>query len=280
MKVENILFIIVIYEKKLNQSKTLVSLSKLSLDHIKVYLYDNSSTNDNEKLLVDFKNLNIIYQSNPRNPGICPAYNSGVKLAKELNKDWIMLLDDDTELTIDFLEKVIKIDLKEISKKVVGFVPTIISHKTNRVISPKKYHLGGFLTNINEKSGELLNHISAINSASLINVNFVEEIGGFNPFYRLDMLDYWFYREVYKKGKRIYLLDTKISHSLSVEDKKNYISINRYKALLIAEKKFFRDEGTKSFLLYKFRLAVRCLKQLAYRNPSHFSVSMRSFIGL
>jgi len=280
MTVENILFIVVIYEKKPNQSRTLISLSKLSLDKIKVYLYDNSSTNENEKLVSHYQNLNIIYRSNPSNPGICTAYNSGIKLAKELKLDWVMLLDDDTDLTIDFIGKVINIDLKKISKKVVGFVPTVVSHKTNRAISPKKYHPGGFLTNIKENYGELLNHISAINSASLINVNFVEEIGGFNSLYNLDMLDYWFYREVYNKNKKIYLLDTTIFHSLSVDDKTNYVPIKRYKALLLAEKRFFLDEGTKSFLFYKSRLVVRSLKQLAFRNPSHFFLTMKSFLGL
>ena len=38
----------------------------------------------------------IHYISDPTNPGVSKAYNVGFELARQLNKKWLLLLDQDT----------------------------------------------------------------------------------------------------------------------------------------------------------------------------------------
>ena len=260
MNYQTLIAIVVVYNQNLEKSETLTSLNKAVKEGLDVIIYDNSTESSRVDLSV-FDCLNIRYFHNPSNPGICAAYNFGFKEASTSSKDWMLLLDQDTVLSDNYFY-CLSTSLKGLDSNVVSIVPNVISKLKNRILSPLKIYAGGFLRPLNIKSGIISDRCTAINSASLVNIKFIDDIGGFNEIFKLDMLDYWFFREVYNKGKQVLLLDTEIIHDLSVDNFNTYMSIKRYKDLLISERAFFCNDGMISYMLYKFRLVVRSFKFL------------------
>jgi len=275
MNYQRLIAIVVVYNQNLEKSETLASLNKAVKEGLDVIIYDNSTESSKVNLSL-FDRLNIRYFHNPSNPGICAAYNFGFNEASKSSKDWMLLLDQDTVLSDNYFD-CLSISLKGLDSNIVSIVPNVTSKLRKRILSPLKIYAGGFLRSLEIKSGIISDRCTAINSASLVNIKFIYDIGGFNETFKLDMLDYWFYREVYNKGKQVLLLDTEIIHDLSVDDFNTYMSIKRYKELLISEQVFFGNDGMISYMLYKFRLVVRSFKFLSI---SKFSFAKYTFTNL
>src|SRR5690606_15818190 len=68
----------------------------------RIYVYDNSPNIDEEAIANPF----VFYVHDNKNPGVSKAYNEGAKFAKDNGKNWILLLDQDTQLPEDFLRKI------------------------------------------------------------------------------------------------------------------------------------------------------------------------------
>jgi GT2 family glycosyltransferase len=84
----------------------MVSLSKVLYPNFKVILVDNASTDVQDKNLKDnFKE--VIYLQNTENLGFTGGNNRGIKYAIENNFEYIMLLNNDTEVEADFLDMLI-----------------------------------------------------------------------------------------------------------------------------------------------------------------------------
>lgn len=104
----------------------------------------------------------------------------------------------------------------------------------------------------------------------------MKSIGGFNLSYALDMLDHWYFREIYKQGKYISLLEGVIFQNLSVSDnlEKN-MSLNRYKNFVEVELKFFKSDSIKQYCFYKLRLFFRVIKQMRFMNKEYYRLTLK-----
>jgi len=277
MKLDYIFAVIVIYKCKVEESSTLYSLNEAVEQPINVLIYDNSPAIDSGYDVNKFANLRIQYVHNPNNPGISKAYNYALNEAKNINKRWLLLLDQDTTLSKEYFQKIVKISDQQLRHSVVSIIPNIKSASDNQIISPLRILPGGFLKPLSVSQGYLNINLAAINSGALINIDFVLSVGGFNEDYKLDMLDYWFNREIYKSKKDVLLLDVNIIHELSVKDYNIYIGIDRYIDLLVSENLYFSTDGRKSYLMYKIRLLLRTFKQIVYFKFKYAKWSLSKF---
>ena len=96
---------IVLYNKKINESATYISLvSKKNIinqlfTHVELLIYDNSPVSQTSDCLNIFS---TIYKTNIKNGGVSAAYNYAYEIAKKHNYEWILLLDQDTELNENY----------------------------------------------------------------------------------------------------------------------------------------------------------------------------------
>ena len=256
-----ILPILVLYNHALKTSATYQTLvvSSASPTPLLIAVYDNSPTpqaSPGEEAGL------LAYKHDPANGGLAAAYNWALNIAQTLGFSWLLLLDQDTQLPPHFFESLLGVaDLHDANQSVAAIVPFVKDDLTE--ISPRQV-LFGRLAPLPKQSSSLATcELTAINSGAAIRVSFVQSLGGFNPNYKLDLLDHWLFRQIYARGKRVALSGSVLEHNLSVSDYRNQVSLMRYRSILSSEVLFMRTEKSRAEMpMYIARLLLRSVKQL------------------
>jgi len=264
ISLKSVLSVVVLYHCKLEESKSVISLNtalKKSKIRLTLLVHDNGPESQYTANSFAYGNFDILYQHDPKNLGIGKAYNKGIQIATGQGADWILLLDQDSEFSSDFMDSYL-IAIQEYSKTGIAcIIPQVLSANNNAPLSPSIIYPGGISRPLKRiVPGIIRQGVTSINSGTFISTPFIKSVGGFNPIYPLDMLDHWYFREIRKGKKDILLLNTCIHHSLSVNTFFDDVSLERYENILASERKFFRN-SVLDICLYKFRLAFRIMKQ-------------------
>lgn len=265
--------VVVLYKNKIIESKTLTSFNNILKnnlflkDKLKIIIYDNSPRFNDD---YDFSKDNYIYIADNTNGGLSKAYNEAIKISVGNNANWLITLDQDTKIEEGFLIEAFN-TTSNISENVVALVPKIIG-QNNRQISPM-YIDKGYIRTLDPVSNTagITSGITAINSATIINLNYISELGGYSEDFKLDMLDHWLFNQINKDGKKIYVLNTTIFHELSVLDYDRLVTIERYKSILHSEKLFFTKYYKENMKAYKRSLLFRAIKQRLLIKNKNFS---------
>jgi glycosyltransferase involved in cell wall biosynthesis len=237
-KTLRILAVLVLYECKLEESVTYSTLRAEAERCVGVtfctLVVDNSRTPDeNAASLPD-----VSYVHSAANQGLAGAYNRALEMACAEGYDWLLTLDQDTALPLDFLTGMGALACSlHGNQSVAAIVPQLKSG--SRMLSPNRVRLlrddalpPGF-TGLNP--GESY----ALNSAALIRVADVCELGGFEVGFWLDQLDLWLHHALYRAGKRVYVAgNIQVEHRLSLLDYSTMSPI-RLRSFLEAESAFF-----------------------------------------
>ena len=198
-----ILFVIVIYKIKREESRAWQQLHALlgEENESSIYVHDNTENN--------------IY--------LAAAYNKGWQYAKQNGYTWMVLLDADTDVTKQYVDSVLEV-VKTSSSQMV-YCP-VLTDGNGRHLSPLK------------SQGIDV----AFNSGLVIPISIIEKVGGFNENYPLDYLDYWFCNQLHQLHIPLKTLSSQLHHSLSVRDY-SQVSQQRYLSLLAAEKRYAKETG-------------------------------------
>lgn len=275
----NIFVVIVLYKTKLEDSRTIKSLSLYLKNNIDIFVFDNSPNPQYNKEFFTHGIFNVHYQCNTLNPGLAFAYNEALKYASLYNKEWILLLDQDTFITHEYFEEINFVNLQFFSPNVVAIIPKVVS-LNNKLISPSKMFLGGICRPINLNNGIVKSSITGINSGTILRVNYMKSINGFRLDFPLDMLDHWYFREIFKNNKDVFLLKSLIKQDLSVSNNfENNISLDRYKMMLNSEYLFVSEQGVFGEIIFRLRLFLKIIRQIKYRNSSYYKYSLNRFFS-
>jgi GT2 family glycosyltransferase len=276
-----ITMIIVLYKLAIEESKTVKSLKKALANqsylghNLELLLYDNSP----EMQDVDpdvFPNIKFTYIHDKRNLGIATAYNFAFNMAKENGSNWLLLFDHDTEVTEDYVKHFGT--LQSYETNVAAVVP-IINYE-NTIISPVMSNTLRPLQAEKPSAGFQQTPVMAINSGSLIRVEFLKEIDGFNNRFPLDYLDHWLFYEIYARGYYVHVLNTTLEHELSVMDYSR-VSITRYQSILNSEILFYKEYKKELLSSYKIQLVKRLLKQVLLVKDKKIAVcTLRRLLSL
>ena len=245
---EDTLFVIVIYNCVITQSIAFQSLlnTDVSLHAKDIFVYDNSGSAQE----IPRVNEIIYYYHNPLNAGVSAAYNEGFRKAKQLNKKWLLLLDQDTGLPTDALKKYIQ-NISSYSDKRV-FVPTLMDG--DQRISPFKLRWGKGIKVMSRQPGvHSFRHLCVINSGLLISSKLFESAGGYDERFPLDFSDMAFIERLSLLTSEFVLVDTVFIHSLSSQqDKYVHISVllSRFKKYCLAAKLAQKVSKRKVILSY------------------------------
>jgi GT2 family glycosyltransferase len=249
MNFKDIFLVVVLYKTSLENSKTIDSLESITEEKVNLFVFDNSPIRQYESDNFDFKTFNIFYYHDATNPGLSVAYNAALNSATNTSYSWLLLLDQDTTLTLQYWHELKELDFQKLTTSVVAVIPTVTSLDGKSIIAPSKMFLGGICRPIKLSDGVVNTPISGINSGTLLNVSYMNSINGFSKKYTLDMLDHWYFRKIFKDGKSIYLMRSTICQDLSVFGNfEENVSVNRYKQMLRAEVVFINEDGLLSLL--------------------------------
>ena len=239
-----VLIIIVVYKKKIIDLSLINDLLGSS-QKIDILIYDNSP---NKQISPSLKNVNLYYIHDKNNPGVSKGYNTGIDKAKELGKKYILLLDQDTLFSINHLDEYIK--LIQIYQEQYIYAPIVA--KEDKIYSPfiEKNFVGQvqYAYNFNYNILYNLDNKSVINSGLMIPIKIIDQVGYFNEKIKLDFSDIYFIEKYKKLKKEIVLANTKLTHSLSGDEGKNYdAEIHRFKYYCNGAKEFSKSSSQSTF---------------------------------
>lgn len=270
----NITAVVVLYRLRPEKSPTIASLVR-SWEHcqnkdldLKLIIYDNSPEVQDWPVVLPFKHQ---YIHDANNGGLSAAYNYALESDAGDGYQWLLLLDQDSDLSIDF------ITLTWHGASTIGHDPEVVAvvphvmHK-GLPISPAKLLWGWKIRPIyNFGRGICTDPVTAINSGSMVRKSFVSEIGGFNKQFRLDYLDHWLFAEINRLGKKVYITEAVINHDLSIGNSNHPVSAERYVSILKAETHFYRAySNVANYNCHLFNLALRAGRQYIL-GPRQFS---------
>jgi len=277
--VKSTLAVIVLYKEYIENSIIYLSLintlTTQELDDFELFIYDNSPHSNYDPLKVNIPN---VYIHNPLNPGICQAYNEALDYAQKKNKKWLLLFDQDTTVNRDYLiSSFNSAKTFDNNEDVVAIVPQICTFN-KIIISPCKVNLFGRFIPISISYPKLLDgRVTALNSGTMLKIEFMTKIDGFAEKYTLDMLDHWLFAQVFKLNKKVYCHATSIEHNLTVYEDQ-YMDNYRYERFLVAEREYYLSEGIPTFLFYKLFLLLRIIRHLTKGHTSISKLTWHAFI--
>lgn len=209
---DNLLVILVIYNTEIPESPAFQTLSvALSSQRRKgdIFIYDNSPA---PKVIPVRSEWNIFYNHDPTNPGVSKAYNEGFKKAKELNKKWLMLADQDTLFPINIFAEY-GISLGKFNSSIV--VP-ILKDETGNV-SPFKFYFGGGQrrNNLNGDTELILEKYFFHNSGLIVSTENFEQAGLYDENLSLDFSDMSFAIKLRENNLTFSLANIVCKHSLA-----------------------------------------------------------------
>ena len=225
--------------------------------------------NDNRQQIIDEKYVVVNSEENKK---LAYAYNFALKRAVENGYKWLLLLDQDTSVPKGYFNRLQDFLKSGYPENLAAVVPVLKSGEI--ILSPKA--VSPFLrleSDINHKGYN--KWITAINSMSLMNVDFLQSIGGFSNKYQLDMLDRWSYTQIMKHNKQVYVLDLCSNHNLSFLNLEENITPARYSDYMKVESIFVADEMNHFYrVFHKIKLFVRSLRQLVkYKNKTFSKIT-------
>ena len=272
---KSLLIIIVVYQRTLEDCESFRSIVGLQPDDfpLEVFVYDNSPQNQN---VIHHKNINIKYVHDPQNSGVSKAYNEGAKYAAENRKEWVLLLDQDTNLPKCILEKYRSaingnpyIDL---------FVP-ILKLKGGTIFSPSlyKFKRGFFLKNI-EVGKHSLNRYAPVNSGMMVRTSAFLDVGGYNEEVQLDFSDFQFIERFRKKHPDFVVIDAECGHDFS-NDEGTFESQSMRFQLYCKGARNVENKSHWDWHQYNLVVFIRALRlTLRYRNTEFLGTYFRNFL--
>lgn len=273
--IEGILFILVIYKKRLNESDSFTSLvDSLKNTHlnIDIFIYDNSPSAMILQEELSGGNWKIHYVHDETNPGVSKAYNEGFRLGKKMNKKWLLLLDQDTKLPKDAIIKYCRALQDNGEYSLVA--PILVS--TNGIIySPCNYFFKrGFPMKSIEIGLVKARRKSLLNSGLLISMDIFEKVGGYNEKLKLDFSDFEFLDRYRKISDQFFIINTECIHELSSNEEDMRLSITNF-TRYCKGLKIYIVADFDSFCLLCITLIRACKLSFRFRSIDFISVFCR-----
>lgn len=200
--------LIVVYNQFCGNSKTIRSINSKKIN---VIVFDNSTSAFNNKDYCEQHGYK--YFGFQKNYGLSYAYNYVLDNVSINKNDYIIILDDDTELTRDYLDEVAE---RTSRGKADLMLPVVIAD--GFILSPSnfKQKVGSQIIQSVEQLDR--NNFTAINSGMVVRRN-VYDIVRYDQGLFLDCIDHDFMKQITKHGFNVEIMDSKINQSYSRNEK-------------------------------------------------------------
>ena len=213
-ELDRVLAVLVLYRRRPEEAESLVSLGRSLAGcggRLDLLVYDNSPE-AMDPGAAPGECFRLSYCHDPTNPGVSRAFNEGARRARELGKEWLLLLDQDTRFPAEAITSYCRALSGHADLPLI--VPRLLDH--GRLCSPCGYRAGiGYLLN-GAPAGELpLAGRGVLNSGMLVRLDAFVACGGYDERVRLDFADFVFLNRLRKHHDRGWLLDLDCGHGFS-----------------------------------------------------------------
>jgi hypothetical protein len=280
----NVMAVIVLYKRSLEQSQTLVALAEALvrnpelLETFRILVWDNSPT----PLISPSLGFPFDYIHSTRNAGSGGGFNGAMELAEALGIPWLLLLDQDTTLPEGFLSKMAKYSDRFVDDPEVAVVVPLLWCR-GQLISPKR--LAGLYRILplpqSDYGANYREPMVACDSGALMRVEALREAGGYDEdLLWLDFSDIYVFAQLRRNHRSAYIAsDLELQHSLAIMDYDNDMTPARYRNFLAAEGIFFEKHQSRlDNLALTLRLVARATKQyLRYTNKTFAKMTWITF---
>jgi GT2 family glycosyltransferase len=278
-----ILTIVVRYKTPLEESRTLCSLAAAFssnpelLREYGVLLWDNSPAQlENPELSFPFQ-----YGFSDKNLGVSGAYNHALAHAESIGCPWLLLLDQDTKVTADYLQRMLRhIKDVESDQNVAAIVPFVRSHGV--LVSPQRYGRSLLKHQIPRRfSGVYRGDASAVNSGTVMRATALRKIGGYSEDFWLDLSDAYVFHALYRHGMYMFIAgDLELDHSIASMNFDQSMSLERYRSFLAAENYYLAQYRSRLVnLAQTLWLVGRTARQYQRYKNKHFARMTLGFLG-
>jgi hypothetical protein len=260
-----IVIVVVLYKRTPEQSQTINSLGEVFgrnpklLEFFKVLLWDNSPTALAEPAIP----FPAEYRHGGRNLGTSGAYNHAMEFAESLGAPWLLLFDQDTTVSQEYLPRMLEYSHRfQNDSQISTVVPFVHSHGT--LVSPRSLGRFNRVKQIPSTfDGVYKRKAYAVNSATLMRVAALREIGGYSEDFWLDLSDVYAFQAMYRRGRYMFIAgDLHLQHSIAALDFDKEMTPHRYRNFLAAESAYV-DLYTSppEQALHLLRLLARTVRQ-------------------
>lgn len=234
-----------------------------------ICIYDNTDFENWDVFPDDhhYENVIIDYHRDSLNSGISAAFNYFATLSKHKRLDWIVFLDQDTRLPIDFFTKYCNKSLAT-GKNILFPKVYVGSH----LFSPSHYNYFRTSEILGISSEIMLSGVTAINSGLMIKSSFFLLNGGYNQNLRVDFCDHEFIEKINNKNIFADIIDVSLYQEFSAKTNDKLKSIERYK-IYVKDLKIYRKGKNK--ILFFVRVDLPHLIKEIYRNKSFEFLKIR-----
>lgn len=194
--------VVVLYNKKIQESITVLNLMQLQEDHLHIIVLDNSANDYVINNKEYFPSNSLVYHSMGSNVGLSRAYNYALSLLKNKSEDDIVIwFDDDTPVDYNYFRC---LKNKVIDKKYDVFVPVIYG-QDGVIYSPNEsgWLKGKYIKSPEQKIPQ--NKFNAINSCLAVRLEaykgYIYDEGLF-----MDCVDIKLFDDFRKKGLKFCVL--------------------------------------------------------------------------
>jgi GT2 family glycosyltransferase len=276
-----ILIVIVRYKTPLASSQTLVSLSDALRAHPElqektgILVWDNSPSPLVERQLP----FAFEYRHSGENLGVSGAYNRAMEFAESQGFEWMLLLDQDTTLPVNFLSRMLEYSrTMESDTRIAAIAPFLVDGTLPS--SPSAVLCGRNKLVVPPFSGVYPGEVFAANSGTLMRVSALREVGGYSEDFWLDLSDVVTFRRLHARGKRLYLAgDLQVQHKITNNDYDGSMSPQRYLNFIAAEGAYWDLYRTAlPRAIYTARLLGRVVRQYRrLKNKVYSAITWRYF---
>lgn len=277
--------VIVLYKTRLEDSITYKTWSE------NVYLLKDCSYqlliyNNSPEVEVPASDLYTVYVPTANNM-LAGAYNYALIQAYNLGCTWLLLIDQDTTITQQYVMALQDaLQHSSTNEQYSAIVPVL--KQGGSCLSPVLFDVkyGPFhnrLPMAKQQDVENINPnhcVVAFNSLSLLSVKDVIEIGGFSEKYPLDMLDYDYFYKFYKRNKKVKVLPVEINHSLSLNSIAESMSLMRFEGYIKSKNAFAKELGFWAIFTLKYCL-FKDFCYLLYKRTSwnYLNIILKGFFS-
>lgn len=237
-----------------------------------VLIYDNSASS---RAVPPSSTARCTYVSNPHNGGTAAAYSAAAQLALDLRIPWLLLLDHDTHLPLNFLRSAaIAFRTAGEQRDVAALLPAV-RHRDGTLISPVRVtRLGTFRPLELGKRPRPGQHVSAIASGAILRVSLLRDVLPLPAELWLDYVDHWIFAQFHRRGLSAIVTSQVVQHDLSIMSLAG-MSPARLNSVLQGEARFHGLLSPTARLVYPLRLAFRVLR-IACVNRRLAATALRS----
>jgi GT2 family glycosyltransferase len=274
------LAVVVLYRTPFAQSKTIAGLAQALAEYpalaqqVNVLVWDNGPQAQEERGLP----FVFTYLHSIANEGVTGAYNAAIRTAAQRGCGWLLLLDDDTSVTGEFLRGMLNYAAEIVDEeRIAAVVPYL--YAGTFCMSPRLWRFARHVP-LPRPAGAYTERrsIFAANSGSLMRARALETIGGYSSRFWLDYSDIDVFHRLHQRGFFVRIAgDLRLEHDMAMLDYDRRMTPGRFATFLVAESDFmdlYRGPAERG--MHLLRLAARVLHQRSYADPAFARLSSKA----